>query len=375
MSLDEFFARQHQLGPDGRSHYGLAVKKFNGVGKVVFEKVFLDEPEVTRVLNLMKADLEPSSWNLYVRSLKRYARWLSDPEDEVVPKPWKKIKEQHIDWEEKLKDKWLSEEEFYQLLEVVDHPRNKAMYAVAVEGALRPGELLDLKVRHCEHMSYGFDVAISGKTGPSTFPVVVFAPLLDVWLNHHPSRSNPESPLWVRRRGGVYGSQLEGIEYGFAERQFKRYGVQSGLNRNISLHVLRHTKITWTAKNRQVRVSDEVAKKMFRWSKNSQMFARYTHVTGVDGKEAFLALAGVESVTKLIEKPSVLKPKKCFRCGATNPFDAVFCVKCSTPLSQEGAEKVLRKEKVLELLSDPEVDRKFTLFLEGLKRGKTESKE
>lgn len=348
--LDDFLSSQHHLSMGVKRGYGTTLRAFEEIAGIPFEQCFLDESLIHKVLSVLDERLEDSSWNLWLSRYQRLAKWLCDPEDETCPKLWRKIPRKHIDWEEKLKDKWLSEEEFYHVLDVVDHPRDKALLGVCVEGALRAGELLSLKVRHCERRSYGFDVTFSGKTGTSSVPVVLFAPLLRDWLNHHPAKHNPESPLWVRREGGWYGTIYGAIVYNTANRVFKKYASRAGIKRNVSLHFLRHTKITWTYKNKRVRISDDMARKMFRWSKGSQMPSRYSHLVGVDSKDAFLALAGVKEVTEKIEAASVLERKKCFNCGELNSAEALYCARCGCVLSEEEARRQVEKQKMIDVL-------------------------
>ncbi len=81
------------------------------------------------------------------------------------------------------------------MLDVVDYARDKAIYGTAIEGGLRRGELLSLGLKDFVKTSYGYDVTVSGKTGSSTFPVVLFAPLLTQWLNLHPYKNNKEAYL------------------------------------------------------------------------------------------------------------------------------------------------------------------------------------
>ncbi|MBK5133628.1 site-specific integrase [Candidatus Bathyarchaeota archaeon] len=255
---------------------------------------------------------------------KRLAKWFVDPDDEVCPKFWRKIKPKKIDWEKKLKDKWLTKDEFFRLLDVIDYSRDKALFGVCVEGALRRGELLSLRIRDVTKTSYGYDVIVSGKTGTSSFPVVLFAPLLTHWLNMHPFKNNPNSPLWPRRKSSHSGGRFAGVQKGVVNFMLKRYAKMAGLSEMVSLHWLRHTKITWTTKDKKVRVSDEMAKKLFRWGSSSRMFSRYTHLHGTDSKETFLALAGVKEIEEE-ETASVLDPKKCLNCGEMNSAEFLYC--------------------------------------------------
>ena len=282
MNIKEFLDQQHELEDPTKRTYLYALAKFEELTGETFEKVYLDEKMVHRFLNLLSKQASMSSWNTYLSKYKRYAKFLSDPEDEVCPKVWRKIKRKNIDWEKKLKNKWLTKKQFYKLLDVVDNPRDKALICVCLEGGLRLGELLGLKIKDVHVASYGYDMAVSGKTGSSSFPMVLFAPILKNWLNHHPFKHDPDSPLWVRRKGLAKDQICSYTVF----LLLKKYAKHAGLP-HISLHWLRHSKITWTAKDKNVRISDEVAKKLFRWSKNSRMYSHYTHLHGVDTTNAY----------------------------------------------------------------------------------------
>jgi integrase len=341
--FEDFLGSQHSLGKRSIKNYRDSQRKFLEFAKENFEDIYLDKEKVHRVLGLLSEDLSDSSWNLYVTLYKRYAKWLFDPEDEVCPNFWRKIKSIKIDWEMKLKDKWLTEEEFYRFLDVIDYPRDKAIFGVAVEGALRLGELVALKIRDTKKTSYGYDVTVSGKTGSSSFPVVLFAPLLTHWLNFHPFKNDSDAPLWIGTRGRHSMGKLgnNGVHW-----LIKKYAKRAGLP-DISFHWLRHSKITWTAKNKKVRISDEMAKKMFRWGKNSTMFSRYTHLHGIDSKDTFLALAGVKTEEEE-EGPSVLVSKKCLNCNEVNSAGMLYCGKCGFVLDEEEARKMIEQRKLQE---------------------------
>jgi integrase len=348
--IEDFLNGQFDLKEGSKEVYVNAVLAFERLAQASFEDVYLDGEVVLRVLSGLAGELSPITWNSYLSKYKRLAKWLADGDDEVCPKLWRKVKPKRIDWEEKLKDKWLTQEEFMHLLEVTDHPRDKAMFGVAVEGALRVGELLGLKIKDCKLASYGFDITVTGKIGTTTFPVVLFAPLLRNWLNHHPARHNPESPLWIRRQRGKYGSMFKGIEKDVVNEALKKYARRAGILKPISSHYLRHTKITWTYQNKRVRVSDDLARKMFRWSKNSAMPARYSHLTGADSKDTFLALAGVEEAQAKAEVPSIFKPRKCFGCGELNSAEALYCSRCGIILDEEEAQRILKRQKLIDYL-------------------------
>ena len=351
-----FFDTQHDLSSNAVESYKYALKIFESFANQSFDAVYLDENVVHKVLRKISENYSDSTWNLYLILFKRLAKWLSDPDDEVCPKFWRKIKPKKIDWEKKLKDKWLTKEEFFRLLDVIDYSRDKALFGVCVEGALRRGELLSLRVRDVTKTSYGYDIVVSGKTGTSSFPVVLFAPLLTHWLNMHPFKHNGNAPLWPRKKCGFTGGRFQGVQKGIVNAMLKRYAKMADLSEMVSLHWLRHTKITWTAKDKNVRVSDEMAKKLFRWGKSSRMFGRYTHLHGVDSKDTFLALAGVKTEEET-EKINVLAPKKCLNCGEVNSVEMLYCGKCGFVLSEKEAENMIAEKKIMDRMKQFFIER------------------
>jgi integrase len=342
-NLGKFLNTQHSLSKSSKQSYYAAILAFDRLSGVEFEDGFLDQALVHEALSRLQGEYAKQTWNHYVVCLKRYAKWLSDPEDESIPKFWKKIKPLPVDTEELLKDKWLTEEEFSRILEVTDSTRDRAMFGVCLEGALRAGELLGLKVRDVKaNPHYGFDVVVSGKTGSGSFPVVLFAPLLKQWLNIHPCKNDVDAPLWLRR--GTFGG-YQPLKTGALDYNFNKYAVRAKINRHVSIHILRHTKITWTAKSNVTGVSDEMAKKMFRWKQSSRMYSRYTHLHGSDSTKTYLALAGV--VESKDEKHSVLVRRKCLNCSEENSPDAMYCFRCGCVLDEEQAQRIVGERQLM----------------------------
>lgn len=373
-TFDAFIDSQHSLDEGTKRGYKLVYRRFTELAQLPFEFCYLDHDVVHRVLAELDKRLEPSTWNLWLQRYQRLAKWLSDPDDEICPKVWHKIEFKKIDWEKKLAEKCFSEDEFYRLLDVVDHPRDKAFFAVGYEAGLRPGELLGMNIKNCKPASYGFQIFVSGKTGSRSVPIVLFAPLLRLWLNHHPLKHTGDSPLWVeRKKGGGY--EFGRVSYDSMNHyHFKRYCDRAKIYRwktvkdkktgqpkqinGVSLHYLRHSKVTLVAKNRKVHVGVKQANEMFGWKGNSPMFLRYSHIAGQDSENAFLAIAGVEEA-KPVEKPSILLRKKCLNCGEQNSAEALYCFQCGMVMDAEQAKRIVADRQ-----QNEELMRKFRELLD-----------
>ena len=347
-----FIDSQHSLHPNTLLGYKLTYRRFNGIAKQPFEDCYLNYEVIHRVLATLGQQLEPSTWNLWLQRYQRLAKWLSDPDDEETPKIWRKIKPKKIDWNKKLATKCFSEEEIYRLLDVIDHPRDKAFFAVGYEAGLRPGELLAMLIKSCSSTSYGFKIFVSGKTGSRSVPIVLFASLLRLWLNHHPQKHNPDAPLWVQRTKSGY--DFEAVSYDSMNKyHLKRYcerakifRMEDGKNA-VSLHYLRHSKVTSVAKNRDVHIGVKQANEMFGWTSNSPMYTRYSHIAGQDSENAFLALAGVKEAESP-EKPDLLLRKKCVNCGDQNSVEAMYCFHCGMVMDEEQAKRIVAEREMID---------------------------
>jgi integrase/ribosomal protein L40E len=363
--VEEFLNTQHHLSEGRKQGYREAIQGFDRRANTEFEDIYLNKTKVHATLSALSTPetnsafegLEDSTWNQWLICMKRYARWLKDPEDEETPKLWRKIEPKKIDWEEKLKGKWLSEQEFLDLLNVTFNPCHKAMWATGQSGALRACEILGLKVGDAEVQGNEIRVTVSGKTGTRSFVMNQFAPILKHWLNFHPLKHDRNAPLWVRKNLGTKYSLYEPLKYNCINVLFKKYCGLAGIQKPVSLHWLKHTKITWTARNQKIRINDKQANAAFGWSPNSDMFKRYTHLHGTDTDDTFRALEGVETLKeKASSNVNILQSKKCFNCNEQNDASALYCVKCGSPLNEKAAleqsEMKRLNERLLKLMRE-----------------------
>ena len=353
--LEEFLNTKHHVTDDVKDNYRTSFQCFERYAKAEFEDVYLIDKVVHSVLSSMDADLEDSYWNAKLIHFKAYARWLYDPDNEKAPKLWRGIEPKQIDWEKKLKNKWLSEQDFFDLLAATDDPCYRAMWVVAVSGALRAGEFLDRVVGDVEvELSGEIRVTVSGKTGSRSFPMNQFSPILKHWLNFHPYKSDKAAPLWACRRGSHGGLR---IRYKTANKALKFYAARAGIKKNISLHWLKHTKVTWTARQRKIRVNDKQANLMFGWAPNSNMFSRYTHLHGTDTDDTFRLLEGVEAKHDEVETRNVLAKTRCFNCNEENPAGSLYCAKCGCPLSEEAARQQQKLREMMEFYTKMKMEK------------------
>lgn len=134
----------------------------------------------------------------------------------------------------KLPEELLTEEDVRKLVEAAEHPRDKAFILVLYESGCRIGELLNLRIKNVAFDTNGAALLVNGKTGQRRVRIIASAPLLSVWLNNHPFRDNPDSPLWV-----VIGTKNHHDPLGYASivAQLKKIGTRAGVKRKVHPHV------------------------------------------------------------------------------------------------------------------------------------------
>lgn len=263
-------------------------------------------------------------------------------------------------------DELILPEDVKSLVDFANTQRNRALIMVFWDSAARIGEILGLNVNNVSFDKYGAVLIVSGKTGMRRIRLIDSVPDLQLWLNQHPERDNPQAPLFVtdRKQGGQFKrldpQSVNTLLIGLAEK--------AGIKKKVHPHAFRHGRLTDLAK----RGFNEMELRIFAgWEKSSTMPATYLHLSGADIEKKILLKNGiVEDDTK--EREESLKPVDCPRCKTRNPVGAKFCMTCSLILDQEtalrfeGDKANISIDYMKAVLSDPFIFER----LEQLKKSK-----
>ncbi|MEM4368438.1 MAG: site-specific integrase [Candidatus Anstonellales archaeon] len=229
----------------------------------------------------------------------------------------------------------LTEDEVKKLIDVAEHPRDKAFISLLYELGARISEIGNLKIKDISKDKYSFIVDIVGKTGHRTPRVVFSSPHLTAWLNIHPLRNNPNSPLWV-----LHGTTKEKMDYSAYRALVKRLAKKAKIKKRIYPHLFRHTRVTHLLANKMI--NEAQAKVYFGWIPSSKMLSEYSHLISADVNETILKIHGIKNIE---EKDTKLKVKQCPRCQAINESENLFCGKCSSILDIKTAIEMDEKRK------------------------------
>jgi integrase/ribosomal protein L40E len=299
----------------------------------------------------------------YQIAIKKFFQWLYGYKRGVYP--------ECVDWIEiekktklRLPEDMLTQEEIKRLLEVCDHPRDRALIMVLYETGGRPSEVAGLKLKDVKEDQYGLYVILPDKkTGQRRIRLLNSVPDLKLWLNMHSFKDNPENPLFYRIGKKWWGKCCfigrDGI-YLLLRRLLKR----AKINKRVTPYLFRHTRLTELAK---MGFRESELRILAGWSGDSRMPKVYIHLSGEDVDQKFLELNG--KIVKREKQKSKLEPKVCIKCGEENPVGMKYCLKCGYPLDKRAIDEVERakyylSEVIKKLMSKPELLKSLDSIIE-----------
>jgi len=276
--------------------------------------------------------------------IKQFYRWLKG-DDEDYPPGVKWIKCKRSRKHSVLPETLLTEEEVKRMAESCPNVRDPALILLTYETGGRIGELLSLSVGSVAFDKYGAVLRFEGKTGSRRVRVIFSSGALAEWLNHHPSKDDPASPLWTSFER--VGSK-ERLEYGAVRRMLESAAGRCGVKKRVNPHSFRHAR----ASNLANVLTEAQMKEYLGWVGDSRMPATYVHLSGRNVDNALFKLNGIktEDQVNLEERP--LRVQQCERCRVANPPTNRFCSKCGSPLDMRTAIELQKEEDKTDKIMD-----------------------
>lgn len=300
------------------------------------------EKIVTEIVNRYSDSNGQETYTTYdhKKILKLFFRWLklgSREQKEVGDPPeTKSIKMRRV--KDKIsREDLLTEADITKLLHACgENARDRAFIDCHFDAATRPGEILNLKIKHVIFDKHGQKLKVDGKTGARPIRLIDSTPSLSAWLNVHPFRDNPDAPLWINFSVRNYGQPLT---YAAAYAMVRTKCKKAGLSKRVYLNLFRHSRATQTAQF----LNEANMRKRHGWTPYSKMPGRYVHMNDADVDHAMLSHYGLQEQEE--KEPKL--PKICPICQMPNAHDTKTCVKCSRPLDLETALREDEKEQAL----------------------------
>lgn len=275
----------------------------------------------------------------YKKCLKPFFRWLKlgtrDYREAGDPPEMKSIRLKQVK-DKIVREQLLTDDDLKKLLDVcADNARDRALFDVHYEAGTRPGEILSLRIKHVKFDKRGAVIHVDGKTGPRPIRLIASVPNLAKWLEVHPMRDDPESPLWILFDEDNYGMPMT---YSAAVAMLYRRLRKAKIKKQVNLKLFRHTAATRLSKH----LSESTMRLRHGWTRGSNMPSRYIHLNNADVDEAILKMYGVQDDS---ERETLSVPKKCLICNIQNSPDSATCYRCGKPLDLKQALDAEEKSK------------------------------
>jgi site-specific recombinase XerD len=234
----------------------------------------------------------------------------------------------------------LDKNDIATLIKHCTNVRDEAMVATLYESGARLAEFAGMKVHDLVDVKHGKQLSVRGKTGERRILLVESVPYINKWLQSHPTRDEPDAPLWTTL-GQPYGKLADG----HIQHIFEALGKKARIGKPTNCHNFRHSRATFLARF----MTDGQLKVYFGWTGSSLMVGTYTHLNGRDTDSAIQKSSGIEDEEEVIQKSPLLE-KTCERCHSKNVGTNEFCGLCGKPFNENRVE-VLEQSNIDERLA------------------------
>lgn len=333
-----------------------------------FEEASKDDI-VKLVARIEQRRLSPWTKRDYKVVLKQFYRWLRGKDKDETPPEVKWVSTGKGIPSKLLKRDLLSPDEVNRIIESTLDIQEKAIFSVLFDSGRRPGEILTLHLGDIEFDEMGARLRVDGKMGTDIVRICASAPRLALWIDNHPRRDDPSSPLWVIRKNG----QTAQMTYPCLRKRLGKAVKRAGIEKRVWPYLFRHSRITPAS----TKLSYSEMCHVFGWKQGSDMPQFYVHLAGDDRDNAFLKMNGLP-VQKNNYENGEYAPQVCHRCKRNNSPDAKFCNGCGLGLDIKSVIDVDQRKESLsqkidtitdELAKSPEA---VDMLLKSLRMLKTE---
>ncbi len=293
--------------------------------------------DVKRVVSRIQQNSEysPHTKHTYKILIRRFFKWLRKTEDYPEEVKWIKTNVTRSQMKLPCEGDLLNEQDVQKLIQAANHPRDKAFISTLWESGARVGEIGNLQIKNVSYDKYGVVITVQGKTGSRKIRLISSTPYLSTWMNNHPFKDSPESPLWINV-GTTNHKKV--MHYRNMRNVVIKIAELAQIHKRCNPHSFRHSRATYMANH----LTEFQMNQYFGWIQGSDMPSTYVHMSGREVDNAILQMNGIETGIK--KEESKLQPRICTRCDTINSADSKHCNKCGGILDIKTLMEIEQKE-------------------------------
>ena len=349
-----------------RKNYIRSLKKLAQAAKKPFEE--MTKQDLAVFVEGLNKTIGPSTTQAIKIQIKRFFKFVykTDEYPDVVKWISTRRSQRHNEPGKKI----ITLEERKAILSTCENQRDRALLQFLDNTGCRAEEMLLTTIGDVDAEEHGRFMTITlgrGKTGRRRIVITDGISDIQLWINMHPLKNEPNAALFISLS---YRNKFKPLQPSGLNEIIWRLSGNAGIKRSIHPHLFRHTRATICGKIRKW--NEARMRVFFGWAKNSNMPSVYTHMNDEDVNELALLEAGIIKRTGAEEEE--LKDKECPRCAKKNPFDAKYCNWCSLLLDSSLAEKHTKIIKITDHIMDLGNEENLTMeqavekYVEGIKK-------
>ncbi|MFQ5620931.1 MAG: tyrosine-type recombinase/integrase [Candidatus Nanoarchaeia archaeon] len=295
-------------------------------------------PDLKRVVGAIQSEkYSPHTKEVYKVMIRRFYKWLKGTKHYPEIVEWISIRMSRSEKKLPSEGDLLTEDDIEKLLNVANHPRDKALVAVLWESGARMGEIGNLIFQNVKFDKHGVQITVQGKTGSRKIRLISSTPYLSTWMNAHPFRTDQKAPLWINIGTTNHNQPMR---YENFRKMLKILFERAGIQKRSNPHLFRHSRATFMAHH----LTEFQMNQYFGWIQGSDMPSTYVHMSGKEVEKAIMTMNGITLEDE--KEESKMQPQICPRCENINAHDSKHCSKCGGILDLHLAVELSKQETV-----------------------------
>lgn len=287
-----------------------------------FDKVVREDIE-NLIAELRSHDYASSTLTDFNITIKKFYNWLRQYPPKQYPPEVRWLSTAKKD--EQLRDpsEDLTIEEIKRLAGVAQHPRDKALVWVLYESAARVGELLQVRIKDVT-FNHVTTVKIWGEKVRKwrEVPMIQSRADLAMWIDTHPFRDSPDSPLWIT--WGIMNHNKP-LSYNGVKEMIRNLAKRAGITKPVNPHSFRHSRLSFLGDY----LTDAQLGDFAGWKPGSKMSRVYVRPKMTNN--AIMSIYG----EKFEEEKKIVDQRICNICKNVNSPESKICRNCGTVIDVE----------------------------------------
>lgn len=261
-----------------------------------------------------------------IKLLKLFLLWMSESGNTNLPEKKIKAIKPPRQYATKTDADLITPDEITGLIEACLSDRDRAMFTMLYEGGFRSGEIGEMRWKNLTFDGTGVIATVKFKTENTRHVRLVMSKEhLIKWRSVYPGDATGESFVFLTERG-------KPLTHAGMTRQLGRLEQRAGIDRHLTLHLFRHSRITHLL---QQGVHESVIKMMMWGAIDTLMFKNYAHLNGDDTDREIFRLYGLEHSTTQVTGKKI-EPHVCPHCKELNGPMSSFCHICGHSLTDDS---------------------------------------